>query len=524
MDAGNGFAADLMHTSGFAQTVTKMSCLRTHRRWAVSAMPRNLCWMAVGFAALLTVGCGQGPKAEFSLRDSTEELIPPAQTAVKKSLDEAFGTPHELVAWQRLPVNYGGDRGTVGEVLADGKGISTTWDGDAAGVTAGAPLLWISGPRAAEKTSVDSVGSFDPKTKHLTWSGSMDPAPAVGDKFVVGFGQTLKTGRMVYMKNCMHCHGVAGDGAGPTARHLNPLPRDYRSGLFKFTSTLTPEKPTRDDLTRVVKYGIPGTYMPSFMWLGGKETESVVEYVRWLAMRGEFEKRLDDDLGNDYSQKNIEESAAKSLADFEAAMAAFRAKKGEKPEKPKSVGDLKKSARDDFAKYATDELPGVIEATGTFLADGWTHGEEAESLILPSVARVPDDAASRERGRRLYLSDKGKCYTCHGIQGRGDGVATEDYWKKPGSDELYPRRGLHDAWGHPLPPRNLTLGQYRGGRRPLDVFRRIYAGIKGTPMPGFGRTALKDDEIWDVVNYVMSLQYQTTPAKAKPADHVADSK
>jgi len=76
-----------------------------------------------------------------------------------------------------------------------------------------------------------------------------------------------------------------------------------------------------------------------------------------------------------------------------------------------------------------------------------------------------------------------------------------------------------------LQPRNLTLGQYRGGRRPVDIFRRVYAGIKGTPMPAFGRTALKDDEIWDVVNYVMSLPYQSAPStKAASTEHVAANK
>ena len=105
------------------------------------------------------------------------------------------------------------------------------------------------------------------------------------------------------------------------------------------------------------------------------------------------------------------------------------------------------------------------------------------------------------------MSDKTKCYTCHGMTGRGDGAATEDFWPKPGTNEKFPNRGLHDEWGNPLKPRNLTLGQYRGGRRPVDLFRRMYAGIKGTPMPAFGGTALKDAEIWDLVNYVMSLPY-----------------
>ena len=506
-----------MHTKGFAQTVIMMSCLRIHRRWAVSAMQRSCCYLAVGLTVLVA-GCGKGPQAEFSLREETTDLIPEAQKVVKTTLKEKFGSPHELIAWQRFPVNYGGVKGSVTEVAAEGKSVVVEWDGDATQVAKDAPLIWVSGARTGEKTSVGSVATYDAAKKELTWTGGSDPAPVAGDKLVIGFGKSLQTGRAVYMKNCMHCHGVSGDGNGPTAQYLNPLPRDYRSGVFKFTSTLGPEKPTRDDLNRVIKYGIPGTYMPSFLWLGDKETESVIEYIRWLAIRGEFESRVDNDLAGDFSQKTIEAAAAKAKANYDAA------KGKEKPEKPQSAAAAKSAAKDKFAEYLKTDVPELIDGSAKFIAEAWAHSEEVESLIVPSVARVTDDAASRERGRRLYLSDKGKCYTCHGIQGRGDGAATEDFWKKPGSEEYYTKRGLHDTWGKPLQPRNLTLGQYRGGRRPVDVFRRIYAGIKGTPMPGFGRTALKDEEIWDVVNFVMSLQYESTPTKAKAAEHVVHSK
>ena len=468
----------------------------------------------------MLAGCGQ-PEAKFSLRDSTGDLLAPAQEAVKTALKDGFGTPQELVAWERFPVNYGGVKGAVAEVPKGTRGIISTWEGDASKIATGSPLLWLTGARAGGKNSVDSISAYDATTKQLTWDGSAEPAPAVGDKFVIGFGHSLQNGRVVYMKNCMHCHGVSGDGAGPTAKYLNPLPRDYRSGVFKFTSTLGPEKPTRDDLHRVVKNGIPGTYMPSFLWLGDTETESAVEYVRWLATRGEFEIRLDNDMGNDYSEKGIDLAAKKALAAFESAKGA------DKPTPPKSAGEMKRDAETEFKKYEKEELAGVIDEAATFLANAWAKAEAPESLIVPSVPRVADDTASRERGRRLYLSDKGKCYTCHGIHGRGDGYSTEDFWKKKGSEELHAKRGLHDDWGKPLQPRNLTLGQYRGGRRPVDIFRRVYAGIKGTPMPGFGGTALKDEEIWDVVNYVMSIQYQSaspsTPA-AKPADHVTASK
>ena len=35
-------------------------------------------------------------------------------------------------------------------------------------------------------------------------------------------------------------------------------------------------------------------------------------------------------------------------------------------------------------------------------------------------------------------------------------------------------------------PRNLREGSYRGGRRPIDIFWRVSAGIAGTPMPAGG--------------------------------------
>ena len=43
----------------------------------------------------------------------------------------------------------------------------------------------------------------------------------------------------LYRRHCAHCHGISGDGQGPTAAILNPYPRDYRPGVFKFKSTYT---------------------------------------------------------------------------------------------------------------------------------------------------------------------------------------------------------------------------------------------------------------------------------------------
>ena len=63
-------------------------------------------------------------------------------------------------------------------------------------------------------------------------------------------------------------------------------------------------------------------------------------------------------------------------------------------------------------------------------------------------------------------------------------------------------------------PRNLREGVYRGGRRPLDLFWRIAAGIRGMPMPGIGPAApgaqgtLSQQEIWQIIDYVQSLPFE----------------
>ena len=58
-----------------------------------------------------------------------------------------------------------------------------------------------------------------------------------------------------------------------------------------------------------------------------------------------------------------------------------------------------------------------------------------------------------------------------------------------------------------IPPRNLRHGIYRGGRRPLDLYYRIHAGINGAPMPA-AKGTISPEDIWHIVNYVRSLPYE----------------
>lgn len=102
----------------------------------------------------------------------------------------------------------------------------------------------------------------------------------------------LRHGRDLYIQQCEQCHGVSGDGNGPAAKYMYPRPRDYRAGIFKFTTTPYGAKPRRSDLMRTVDRGVSGTSMPSFRLLSKHDREAIVDYVLLLTHRGEVETRI----------------------------------------------------------------------------------------------------------------------------------------------------------------------------------------------------------------------------------------
>ena len=119
---------------------------------------RFQCVIVCGLACW-NLGCDKGPQAEFKLRDSTNDLILDANKAVKKTLKEDFGTPNELVAWERFPINYGGAKGAVASI-ADNKSIIVTVEGDSSKIRQGAPILWVTGSLAGDKAGRKRRGQF----------------------------------------------------------------------------------------------------------------------------------------------------------------------------------------------------------------------------------------------------------------------------------------------------------------------------------------------------------------------------
>jgi mono/diheme cytochrome c family protein len=134
-------------------------------------------------------------------------------------------------------------------------------------------------------------------------------------------GSHLKRGAEIYSRYCVQCHGVNGDGSGIAASYLNPKPRNYQMGIFKFTSTTYGSKPLREDLLRTVRRGIRGTSMPAFPLLPPKDLEAVVDYVLALTHRGELESRLADaaEFDEQIDEAKVPEVLADILTKWDAA-------------------------------------------------------------------------------------------------------------------------------------------------------------------------------------------------------------
>jgi mono/diheme cytochrome c family protein len=369
--------------------------------------------------------------------------------------------------------------------------------------------LFVDGRYAAQSTTISDITFTEDSTQVRIWpplnvavKDGETPVELAGNQIMLDFGSTMRSGRHLYMRHCMHCHGVTGDGNGPTAKYLSPLPRDYRQGVFKFISTpaATVKHPSREDLTRILRNGIPGTYMPSFSQLKDEEVQHIIEYVRWLSMRGLYEGRMNVLLA-EYTNKAVADEIQRRVDTYQQDLEAGNVSK-DKPAVTQS--SVKADIDKNLAAFLTDELPEAIDEEANLFTESWRAAELKSNVIYPTVPKPPSSQESIARGRHLFLS---KCAVCHGVTGEGNGENTRGYQKDPVTNVEYPQPGLFDVWGHPIKPRDLNTGIYRGGRRPLDIYRRIHQGIPGAGMQSFA-AAFKDEQIWDIVDYVMSIPIQ----------------
>ncbi|MCE2812522.1 MAG: cytochrome c [Planctomycetaceae bacterium] len=293
-----------------------------------------------------------------------------------------------------------------------------------------------------------------------------------------------KIERGVFRKHCVSCHGLSGDGLGAAAMLLEPYPRDFRRGTFKFKSTPVGQKPTREDIHRTLYEGIPGTAMPSFRALEeskefSEDVDDLVEYVRYLAIRGEVERRV--------ITAHVREGTDLDVAS-------------------EQLQQILKQVVQKWANASSEQV--VIPDYPEFIGKRIENSQEHLELM--------------SKGKAHFESELTACVKCHGATGAGDGSSQDfDDWTKDwtilaGIDPKHPTDWKEmKVYGALKPvlakPRNFHWGAYHGGKSPTEIFKRIVLGIEGTPMPPVARAqngnpGLTDQELWELVYYVTHLE------------------
>lgn len=277
--------------------------------------------------------------------------------------------------------------------------------------------------------------------------------------------ETLAQGSISYRRNCLHCHGLAGDGKGSSGLWVSPAPRDFRHGRFKFIST-SPAKnlnrPRREDILRTLRMGLHGTSMPAFGIYPDQELEALTSYVIHLSIRGEVEYTVQKTLLKPNSQvANLFENY---LPDEEVS-----------------------KAQENLAYFVPKYIKEIV---------GQYNTAESQILVPPEYPYKDSELAdSIKRGHRLFssqASDALGCVSCHIDYGR------QSPWQ-------------YDEWGSLNRPSNLTAGIYKGGRRPIDLYWRVKRGIPPSKMPAVTLTGDEEaKKVWDLINFIEAMPY---PAK-----------
>lgn len=131
-----------------------------------------------------------------------------------------------------------------------------------------------------------------------------------------------------------------------------------------------------------------------------------------------------------------------------------------------------------------------------------------EPVSPPIYIDIPPEPSEQIVAQGKDVWQKAKCWECHGDTGKGDGKKAE---------------GLEDDFGFPIPPANLTAGQFKSGPAVQDIFRTISTGLSGTPMPSY-EDSLSEEERWAVSYYMLSFSAFTDPLTRQPLKLAAEDR
>lgn len=285
---------------------------------------------------------------------------------------------------------------------------------------------------AAESAPVAAAGS-DPAAADGLPASDPPPAeapPAEAPPTADAAPAPQERGTLLYAMHCAACHGERGDGLGVAAAFLFPKPRDLLAGNFRLVSTEN-NVPTREDLQAVLLRGMPGSAMPPWAHLPQADRDALVDEVLRLRRIG----------AHDLYVQMLKES--EELSDEEIA-----------------AEEVQTEIHEHVEEFTT---PGV-------------------STDAPDIGPATDEQIAR--GKEAYI--KFGCISCHGAEGKGDGV-----------------QAMVDVEQMPTSPRDFTLGIFKGSPDPASLYRRIAYGMPGTPMPA--ASTMSTEERVNLVHFIRSL-------------------
>ncbi len=338
--------------------------------------------------------------------------------------------------------------------------------------------------------------------------------------------KVIKEGGTLYTKHCFFCHGDLLDGNGLFGKSFFPPPADFT----RLDSILA--RPQAYTFWRIMKggQGLPEKYDPwnSAMpaWedtLSVKDVWKIITYIYGVAGQRHAKPGKQEPPSLERGKQVYLEKCAychgdKGKGDGPAADYSM-------PQPRNLTKGHIKIRSTSFGKIPTDEdlLNVINNGLRATTMPGWKYLPENDrkSLLIfikslskkfekfkkrgksHKVIKVGKEPAlsaeSIKRGEPLFLT---QCSGCHGIKGRGDGVTTQrivDY----SSSAIWPRN-LSQPW------------TFRRGSTRRDIFKTLRTGLSTTAMPKFSPRVFKDEQIWDIVNYVSTLAPPTQPKMQSP--------
>jgi len=268
--------------------------------------------------------------------------------------------------------------------------------------------------------------------------------------FVILFSPSLSNardsaeGKRVYEKYCSWCHGKDGAGEGPAAPFLNPPPRDFTYGLYKWKSTPFSEiTPSDSDFRKMITGayhgavggGLKGTAMPGWQKrLSKKEIQYVIAYIKDFAgLLQPEEREIDTSVVSRISGKGLQRRGRELFKDNCAPCHGLKGR-----------GDGEKKLKDDFGART---WPRNLTKPWTFRA-----GSTPEAIYTRITLGIPGTQmpSFADPARRKVLSDEDRARIAHYV------YSLAAPYKKPGKDrvirgvyvdEALPHRPGEALWG-----------------------------------------------------------------------------